>query len=109
MIGCGSEDQTSKYDTESDEIENETEMPTSAEIEQKITDANFCDVADDCGFVHVCWCGAVANTDELESLQSLIDDWLQDPGNAENCASTDCVGFAGISCDQGVCVAIEEE
>lgn len=37
------------------------EIPTSEEIGVAIDEANYCDADEDCGYVHSCWCGAVAN------------------------------------------------
>jgi hypothetical protein len=98
-------------DTASNEEEptSDTELPTSSEIEEEISEANYCDVAEDCGFVDSCWCGAVANVTELEALQILIAEWKQDPVNADNCATTDCAPFSDISCEEGICVAIAAE
>ena len=80
-----------------------------AEIEEKITEANYCTTSEDCGFIDSCWCGSVANINELEELQILIDAWKQDPENAEYCATTDCIAFSGIDCEEGACVAIPIE
>ena len=105
IIACNIEKPAANTeDTASNTGENtsETEIPTSSEIETEINEANYCDVAEDCDFVDSCWCGQVANVNELEALQILIAEWKQDPENAENCATTDCAAFAGISCEQGI-------
>lgn len=83
--------------------------PTSSEIEAAISEANYCEVAEDCGYVDSCWCGAVANVAELASLQALVSEWKQDPVNSENCATSDCIGYSEIVCEQGACIAIEDE
>jgi hypothetical protein len=83
--------------------------PTTSEIEAAISEANYCEVAEDCGFVDSCWCGAVANVAELASLQALVSEWKQDPVHAENCATSDCMGFSDIVCELAVCVAIEDD
>ena len=62
IMGCSSEKQDSAV-----------EIPTSAEIEEKIAEANYCTTSEDCGFIDSCWCGSVANINELEELQTLID------------------------------------
>jgi len=83
--------------------------PTTSEIEAAISEANYCEEAEDCGFVDSCWCGAVANVTELASLQALVSEWKEDPVNAEHCATSDCAGFSDIVCEQAACVAIEDE
>ena len=91
------------------ETAEESEVPTSSEIESAITEANYCETSDDCAFVDSCWCGAVANVDELEELQAMIALWKEVPENGEECAMMDCMPFEGISCDNGVCYPIEGE
>jgi hypothetical protein len=85
------------------------EIPTSGEIEVAIDEANYCDADEDCEFVHSCWCGAVANVAEVPDLQDMIAEWLEVPENAENCATSDCMGFSHVVCEESACVAIANE
>jgi hypothetical protein len=95
LVACG--------DTSTPVIE---EIPTTSEIGLAIDEANYCDVEEDCGFVHSCWCGAVANVAEVPDLQDMIAEWLEVPENAENCATSDCMEFSHVACEDNTCVAI---
>ena len=85
------------------------EIPTTSEIGLAIDEANYCDAEEDCGFVHSCWCGAVANVAEVSDLQDMIAEWLEVPENAEHCASIDCMEFSHVVCEENACVAIASE
>ena len=85
------------------------ELPTTAEIEVAIDEANYCDADEDCGFVHSCWCGSVANVSEVSYLQDIIAEWLEVPENAENCFNSDCIDFSHIVCEENACVAVVNE
>ena len=51
----------------------------------------------------------LANTAEVAALQDMISEWLQDPPNADNCASIDCMDFSHIVCEENTCIPIENE
>jgi len=85
------------------------DLPTTQEIEAAISAANYFEVAEECAFVDNCWCGAVANIEELDALQSLIMKWKQDTDNAESCAESDCGPFLSPECVDAVCVALSDE
>jgi len=104
-------DKSSDGDTESPQISDteESTIPTTESIDEAIAEANYCETDDECEFVHSCWCGAVANEAEVPALQDMISEWLQDPVNAEDCASIDCMDFSHIVCEENTCVPIENE
>jgi hypothetical protein len=101
LIGIVACDDTSTSATE--------DIPTTEDIGGAIDEANYCDADEDCGFVHSCWCGAVANVSELPDLQDTISEWLEVSENSEYCATTDCMEFSHVVCEESACVAIVKE
>ena len=97
VLGCGGDS------------EEEKEVPTTAEVNQAIQDANYCSVDADCGYVDSCFCGDVANVNELEELQSLVEDWKEGEKNSAYCSTTDCVAYLPAICEAGKCMAVEDD
>jgi hypothetical protein len=111
LIACSDKSTSSNRDSAPPEHSDTaaSTIPTTESINEAIVEANYCQTDDECEFVHSCWCGAVANAAEVPALQDMISEWLQDPLNAEDCASIDCMGFSHIVCEENTCIPIENE
>jgi len=87
---------------------NTGEEVTEADVNAAIQTANYCEEDEDCtniGSTCPFGCYIAVNSAEAESVQALIDEWLET--NSE--CDYDCPAMTGLTCgDEGTCIVTAE-
>ena len=79
--------------------------PSTGEVERALEEANYCAVTEDCAVLYPgcpLGCYALVNQDEVQAMQSLIDDYFDSHGHT---CDYDCIAVGGPRCENGRCVA----